>query len=438
MFAARVKDCWHGPVSFIPDDVKFLLKPVQRSVKDVSKTINDSPWGHLAATPSHKPPAGVLSAQSKSTTSIAGMATANNTLTQSSLLQHQRNQAPTAPHRQPQLSLSTRGAPPPNPLDPLSAASTHSASGLGINSSGYATPSVTGPNTSFNGGILPFASVPPPPMPIGSGYVTPLPATPMSAALGPAAGVTVALPVSLQLAALAGGGGVGNITGTSSGGGMNMSMGGLGGLLPSAMTGGGGGGPPPPQQGVNGGGVNVGSGLLSPTSTAGAVGVGIGGGGIGSGLVPTVGPSAPNGLLPMPNTSVMSSVLSAGLPMGLTMGGGAPGPAVLLSNGVVSPSSSSAAAAAAVGLGAGAGAGPAAVGGAVNGVGGLGVGGTGGVGGGLVPHLPMAVVVGGGGGLGGGGGGGGVGGVGGVGGGGGGLAPNVVERSRSLSQRRMG
>lgn len=221
------------------------MKPLQRAVKEVSKAINDSVWGSLAAT------RGQQSAQiaHRSMTNIAALNQANidaalgvprqslrgrpvnsrsNTVTASTLTQQQR--------QHPQLSLATRGViPPPNPHDPLSAASTHSAGdtfplGLGLNglglvsSMGYPAP-VPGPGLTSKTGVSASSLPPPPPTSATSGYVTPLPATPLSAALGPAASATVPLPVSLPLSNLAAG--------------VTTGLGGptaLGGLLPTSST----------------------------------------------------------------------------------------------------------------------------------------------------------------------------------------------------------
>lgn len=238
IFAGRVKDCYHSPANFLPEEVKHLLKPLQRSVKDVSKAVNDSAWGYLAATPGQQP-----GAANRSTTNIAGLnnAVSDSTTNYTNSLRgrppRSRTNTLVQQQRHTQLSLTTRGItnPPPNGLDPLSAASTHSASGdafplgLGLNGlglasgSGYATP------VSMNGGLTmkqAGSTMVPPPGTATSGYVTPLPATPLSAALGPAASATVPLPVSLPLSNLAAGG-------PMNGGGPTA----LGGLLPTATSG---------------------------------------------------------------------------------------------------------------------------------------------------------------------------------------------------------
>lgn len=147
-------------------------------VKDASTLINDSPWAALAATPAWQPPLDAVAAANAGT----GPVTVAHIPPQFAQ-QHQHpsrtglytptSSAGTPTHAKPRqsLSLATRGSvPPPNPLDPQSATSVHSMSN----------------------GI------------IGSGYQTPLPATPMSAALGPAAIATVPAPQHMP-AAMAGG-----------------------------------------------------------------------------------------------------------------------------------------------------------------------------------------------------------------------------------------
>lgn len=171
----------------LTDEIKLLLKPVHRLVKDVSQTINESPWSALVATPGQQPPLATAAA-------IASGAAhpAFNAHTPYGHQSHHPSRTgmytptsnsgtPTHTRPHPALSLSTRNPlPPPNPLDPLSATSTHSSIANGM---------------------------------MSSGYQTPLPPTPMSAALGPAAlatmpmshpgsALTIGVPTSAQLANL--------------------------------------------------------------------------------------------------------------------------------------------------------------------------------------------------------------------------------------------
>lgn len=116
VLALQVKEL--TPYGLISGEVRPLLRPVQNTVKEASKAINDSPWASLTA---------------------VSQQTSNHN-----------------PSHHPTLTLQTGTfVQPPDPLDPLSAVSNHSQSGT------------------------------------SSGYVTPLPATPLSAALGPAALATV-------------------------------------------------------------------------------------------------------------------------------------------------------------------------------------------------------------------------------------------------------
>lgn len=104
-------------LNFMSDEIKPLLKPVQRTVKDVSNMINDSAWGHLA------------------------------------VQKEDRLNGP--PHFNGQVTkMQTR------------------------NGSTY-PPGVSDPSGAMIGGGA------------STGYITPLPATPLSAALGPAALATV-------------------------------------------------------------------------------------------------------------------------------------------------------------------------------------------------------------------------------------------------------
>lgn len=118
MFAAGLKEISPLiPPNLMADEIKPLLKPVQKLVKDVSRLINDSAWGHLAV---------------------------------------QKDQAFTHP-AQPNGSLAV--------MQPRN----------GIN---YAAGPAESGGAAAGGGA-------------STGYVTPLPATPLSAALGPAALATV-------------------------------------------------------------------------------------------------------------------------------------------------------------------------------------------------------------------------------------------------------
>lgn len=208
IFAGQVKDL--APLGIVSEDIKPLLKPVQTAVKDVSRMITDSIWGHLAVPPGSQPqPAPVPAPQSTQPTYPHSLA---------QMLQPTGPRAPPTTHiaqqqqQPPALSLQTRGMAAYGgglALEPLSAVSTHSLSGGG------------------GGGVS------------GSGYVTPLPATPLSAALGPAALATV--PVLLGqtqgqgqgqaqgvgASGMSGGVGVGASVGGSAGG-MQPVPGGLG------------------------------------------------------------------------------------------------------------------------------------------------------------------------------------------------------------------
>lgn len=160
---------------------------MHRVVKDVSQTINESPWSALVATPGQQPPLATAAAIA----SGAALPALNGQTPYSHQNHHpsrtgmytptSQSGTPTHSRPHPALSLSTRGPlPPPNPLDPLSATSTHSSIASGM---------------------------------MSSGYQTPLPPTPLSAALGPAAlatmpmshpgsTLTIAVPTAAQVANL--------------------------------------------------------------------------------------------------------------------------------------------------------------------------------------------------------------------------------------------
>lgn len=159
----------------------MLLRPVHHVVKNASQTMNESPWSALVAAPGQAPPLATAAAIAAGAALHAQTPYGNQNYQQARTgLYTPTSVAGTPTHTKPHpgLSLSTKGPlPPPNPLDPLSATSTHS--------------SITGL--------------------MSSGYQTPLPPTPMSAALGPAAvatmpmthpgaSLTVSVPTPAQMA----------------------------------------------------------------------------------------------------------------------------------------------------------------------------------------------------------------------------------------------
>lgn len=151
VFVGQVKHLVKNGLSC--DEVKTQMRPLQRIVKDVSRAIIKSPWAPLAVQPGQKP---ISPPTQNRDRAINGHV--------DNKLSHQFRNAPQHTG-QPSLTLQIRSpAPLASPLDPTSAVSTVSSGGL------------------------------------ASGMVTPLPATPMSAALGPAALATVPAIAELPLA----------------------------------------------------------------------------------------------------------------------------------------------------------------------------------------------------------------------------------------------
>lgn len=158
LFTGQIRDICVARVGPEGDEVKIRLKSLFRTVKEVSRNINESPWRTLAV-PSGQQPIIPLPTPQTSFSSSNG---------------HSRNM-PSRHHgyshghmTESPLSLQTWGTMPPIPTsDPQSAVSNASS-----------------------GGVV-------------SGHVTPLPATPMSAALGHAALATVpGHPVPLHVPAM--------------------------------------------------------------------------------------------------------------------------------------------------------------------------------------------------------------------------------------------
>jgi hypothetical protein len=145
-------------MGLLNEDLKLLMKPLHRAVKDASLVINASSWSHLA---------------------LAANTTGGGTTTTSGTMG-----PPSLP------SLTSKTQPPKFFTNKSQAASSGGGGGGGepsfpgpINTA--LTPSVSSfaPQYSAQGSAGPSASA--------LGYITPVPATPLSAALGAAAQATV-------------------------------------------------------------------------------------------------------------------------------------------------------------------------------------------------------------------------------------------------------